>query len=52
VISTWDMTTDQAEQVVEEQARVFEDAKDYLLKVWEEKSKIPENQSGEWQLYD
>ncbi len=49
---TWEMTSDEAEQVVEEQARLFEENKDYLLKVWEEKSRIPESQSGEWQLYD
>jgi glycosyltransferase involved in cell wall biosynthesis len=52
VRSTWDLNSEQAEQVVERQAQIFEDSKDYLIKVWEEKSKIPENHSGEWQLYD
>jgi glycosyltransferase involved in cell wall biosynthesis len=34
---TWDMNSAEAEQVVEEQAQAFEDNKDYLIKVWEEK---------------
>jgi glycosyltransferase involved in cell wall biosynthesis len=29
------MTSSQAEEIVEEQARVFEDQKDYLLRVWD-----------------
>jgi glucosylglycerate synthase len=35
---TLKMTSSQAEEVVEEQAQVFEDYKDYLIKVWDEKS--------------
>jgi hypothetical protein len=35
--TTWDMNSSEAEQVVEDQAQAFEDHKDYLLKVWEEK---------------
>jgi glycosyltransferase involved in cell wall biosynthesis len=38
VRETWDMTTDTAEKVVEEQALQFEEHKDYLLKVWADKS--------------
>jgi hypothetical protein len=34
---TWDMTSEAAEEVVEEQALQFEKHKDYLLKVWAEK---------------
>jgi len=33
------MTSSQAEEVVEEQAQVFEDYKDYLIQVWDEKKK-------------
>ena len=33
------MTSIQAEEVVEEQAQVFEDYKDYLIQVWDEKKK-------------
>jgi glycosyltransferase involved in cell wall biosynthesis len=36
--TTWDMTSEAAEEVVEEQALQFEEHKDYLLKVWDEKS--------------
>jgi len=32
---TKDMTSAQAEEVVEEQARIFEEFKPYLLKVWD-----------------
>jgi hypothetical protein len=52
VRETREMTSAEAEQVVEKQTEIFENRKDYLLKVWEEKSKIPENSSSEWQLYD
>ena len=38
VRQSWDMTTHEAETLVEEQAMKFEEQKDYLLKVWEEKS--------------
>lgn len=34
-----DMNSQQAEDLVEEQAQLFEDQKDYLLKVWDEKSR-------------
>ena len=34
------MTSSQAEAVVEEQAQVFEDYKDYLIQVWDEKAKL------------
>ena len=34
-----DMNSQQAEDLVEEQAQLFEDHKDYLLKVWDEKSR-------------
>ena len=33
------MTSSQAEELVEEQAQVFEDHKDYLIQVWDEKDK-------------
>jgi hypothetical protein len=33
------MTSTQAEEVVEEQAQVFEDYKDYLIQVWDEKAR-------------
>ncbi|MBW1740368.1 MAG: glycosyltransferase [Deltaproteobacteria bacterium] len=33
------MSSSQAEEVVEEQAQVFEDYKDYLIQVWDEKGK-------------
>ncbi len=33
------MTSIQAEEVVEEQAQIFEDYKDYLIQVWDEKKK-------------
>ncbi len=52
VRTTWDMNSAEAEQVVEQQAQIFEDNKDYLLKVWVEKSRTPEITSGEWQIYD
>jgi hypothetical protein len=32
------MTSSQAEELVEEQAPIFEDYKDYLIQVWDEKS--------------
>jgi len=43
---TRDMTTEQAEQVVEEQARLFEDHKDYLIRVWDEKKKAPNKKNS------
>jgi glycosyltransferase involved in cell wall biosynthesis len=36
---TKNMSSSQAEEVVEEQAQVFEDYKDYLIKLWDEKTK-------------
>jgi len=33
------MTSSQAEEVVEEQAQVFEDYKEYLIQIWDEKKK-------------
>jgi glycosyltransferase involved in cell wall biosynthesis len=38
VRQTWEMSSAEAEELVEEQALKFEDHKDYLVKVWEEKS--------------
>jgi glycosyltransferase involved in cell wall biosynthesis len=35
---TWEMTSAEAEAVVEEQAQLFEDHKEYLIKVWDGKS--------------
>ena len=39
VHETWDMTSEAAEKVVEEQALQFEEQKDCLLKIWGEKSR-------------
>ena len=36
---TRDMTTLEAEDVIEQQAQVFEDLKPYFLEIWEEKIK-------------
>ena len=33
------MSSSEAEEVVEKQAQVFEEQKDYLIQVWEEKAK-------------
>ncbi len=38
VVQTWDMSSEEAEALVEEQAQRFEQQKDYLIRVWEEKS--------------
>jgi glycosyltransferase involved in cell wall biosynthesis len=38
VRQTWDMSTLEAEKLIEEQAVKFEEQKDYLIKVWDEKS--------------
>ena len=35
---TWEMNSEQAEEVVQEQAQIFEDKKDFLVKVWDEKA--------------
>ena len=40
VRETWDMTSEAAEKLVEDQALQFEENKDYLLKVWAEKSPV------------
>jgi hypothetical protein len=42
VRQTWDLTSAEAEKVVEEQAQLFEDHKDYLLRVWEAEKAPPE----------
>ncbi len=39
VRQSWEMSSSEAEALVEEQALKFEENKDYLLKVWDEKSK-------------
>lgn len=52
IIETRTMTSEEAEKIVEQQAEIFEKNKDYLIKVWEEKEMLPENHSGEWQVYD
>jgi glycosyltransferase involved in cell wall biosynthesis len=38
VHQTWEMSSQEAEELVEEQALNFEEQKDYLRKVWDEKS--------------
>ncbi len=38
VNQSWDMSSIEAEVLVEEQAAKFEEQKDYLIKIWEEKS--------------
>ena len=38
VRQSWDMSSTEAEALVEEQAIKFEEQKDYLIKVWDEKS--------------
>jgi len=35
VRQSWDMSSAEAEELVEEQARIFEDKKDYLIEVWD-----------------
>jgi len=40
VRQTWDMTSDAAENLVEDQALRFEELKGYLLKVWAEKPRV------------
>ncbi len=39
ITETKDMTNGEAEKVVEEQAEMFENSKDYLLQRWSEKGK-------------
>ena len=38
------MSNDEAETVVEEQAEIFEETKDYLIQRWDEDVKYNENQ--------
>ena len=45
VRQSWEMSSQEAENLVEEQALKFEEQKDYLLKLWDKK--ISENQSLE-----
>ncbi|HAV41898.1 MAG TPA: glycosyl transferase family 2 [Acidobacteria bacterium] len=52
VHATWEMNSIEAEKIVEAQAQIFEDQKDYLLHMWEEKTKLPENHTSDWQIYD
>jgi len=40
VRQSWDMTSQQAEALVEEQAAQFEEHKDYLVRVWDEKTDL------------
>ena len=43
VRESWEMTSEAAEKLVEEQALLFEENKDYLLKIWDQKR--PDHQS-------
>jgi hypothetical protein len=38
VRQSWEMSSEEAEALVEEQAVEFEEQKDYLIKVWDQKS--------------
>jgi len=38
VRQSWEMTSQDAEALVEEQAMKFEEHKDYLIKIWDEKA--------------
>ena len=38
VRKSWEMSTQEAEALVEEQALKFEEQKDYLIELWDEKS--------------
>jgi len=40
VVQSWEMSSQEANALVEEQALEFEEHKDYLIKVWDEKSKL------------
>jgi glycosyltransferase involved in cell wall biosynthesis len=42
VRKSWDMSSEQAEALVEEQAQSFEEHKDYLIKVWDGRSRETE----------
>ncbi len=39
VQQSWDMSTTEAEDLVEEQARTFEAQKDYLVRIWDQKAR-------------
>lgn len=39
VVQSWDMSSPEAEDLVEEQATIFEDQKEYLIQAWDQKSK-------------
>jgi hypothetical protein len=39
VRQSWEMSSEEAEALVEEQAQTFEEHKDYLIKVWDDKSR-------------
>jgi len=39
VRQSWEMSSQEADALVEEQALEFEEHKDYLVKVWDEKSR-------------
>ena len=43
VRESWEMTSEAAEKLVEEQALLFEEHKDHLLKIWDERR--PDHQS-------
>ncbi len=44
VKQSWEMSSSEAEILVEDQAAKFEDQKDYLIKIWDEKSREKLNQ--------
>ena len=46
VRQSWDMSSQEAEALVEEQAQKFEDQKEYLVKVWDQKSAETTKASG------
>ena len=46
VRQSWEMSSQEAEALVEEQAQKFEDQKDYLVKVWDQKSAETTKASG------
>ena len=46
VRQSWEMSSQEAEALVEDQAQKFEDQKDYLVKVWDQKSAETTKASG------
>lgn len=48
VRQSWDMTSQEAEKLVEEQAIKFEEQKDYLLRVWEQKNSQKARDTHAW----